>query len=91
MFTRLKDKSGIRRIGRWFGWLALAMVLLTLLTGYGITQWKVVDPLTLGFLSKAVSQRWHEAAGLLIVVFLGLHVGIAVWGRLIGAREGGDA
>jgi hypothetical protein len=87
MFTRPTDGRGIRRVGRWFGWLALALVLLTLLTGYGITQWKIVDPLTFGLLGKAVSQRWHETVGLLTVAFLSLHVGIALWWRLKGARK----
>lgn len=38
------------------------------MTGYGISQWKVVDPLTFGLLSKATSQRWHQSViGPLIV------------------------
>ena len=87
MFTRLKDKIGIRRIGRWFGWVALILILLTLLTGYGITQWKIVDSLTFGLLGKAVSQRWHESVGLLTALFLSLHVVIAVWLRARGVRK----
>ena len=87
MFARLKDKMGIRRIGRWFGWFALALILLTLLTGYGVTQWKIVGTLTFGLLGKAVSQRWHESVGLLTVLFLSLHVVIAVWLRARAARK----
>lgn len=87
MFAWLKDKGRIRRIGRWFGWLALALVLLTLLTGYGIIQFRVVGPLTLGLLGKAFSQRWHELTGVLILVFLIPHVGIALWWRYKGARD----
>ena len=87
MFTRLKDKMGIRRIGRWFGWFALLLILLTLLTGYGITQWKIVDTLTFGLLGKAASQRWHESVGLLAALLLSLHILIAVWLRTRGARK----
>ena len=91
MVTRLKDKIGIRRLGRWLGWFALILILLTLLTGYGITQWKIVDSLTFGLLGKATSQRWHESVGLLTVLLLCLHVAIAVWLRTRAARKEGQA
>jgi cytochrome b561 len=84
MLTRVAGKTTIRRLGHWFGWLALAFLVLTLVTGYGITQFRVVDPLTFGVVGKAVSQRWHETVALLIVVFLALHVSIALWWRLRG-------
>ena len=87
MFVWVKDKRRIRRIGRWFGWLSLALVLLTVLTGYGITKFRVVDPLTAGILGKAVSQRWHETVGLLVLAALALHVGIALWSRWKGAQD----
>ncbi|MGA3056691.1 MAG: hypothetical protein ABSE70_01445 [Candidatus Limnocylindrales bacterium] len=87
MVVWLRDKRRIRRVGRWFGWLSLALVLLTTLTGYGITQFRVVDPLTAGLVGKAVSQRWHESVGLLVLAALAVHVGIALWWRLRGARD----
>ena len=87
MSVWLGDKRRIRRIGRWFGWLALLLVLLSILTGYGITQFRVVDPLTAGFLGKAVSQRWHGFFGPLVLVALAVHVGIALWWRWKGARD----
>ena len=87
MFASLKDKRTIRRIGRWFGWISLALVLLTILTGYGITQFRIVGPLTANFLGKAVSQHWHESLGLLVLAALALHVGIALWWRWKGARD----
>jgi Ni,Fe-hydrogenase I cytochrome b subunit len=86
MFGWLKDNRRTRRIGHWFGWLALVLVLLTLLTGYGITQFRVVGSLTFGFFGKAFSQHWHESAGVLVVVFLIPHVGIALWWRCKGAQ-----
>jgi thiosulfate reductase cytochrome b subunit len=75
----------VRRLGHWFGWLALALLVLAVLTGYGITQFRIVDPLTFGILGKAVSQRWHETVAVLVVAFLAAHVGIALWWR----RRGG--
>lgn len=87
MFDRLKDKRSLRRLGRLFGWLALALVLLTMLTGYGITNFKIVDPLTAGLLGKAVSQRWHGFVAALVLAALAIHVGIALWWRWKGARD----
>jgi cytochrome b561 len=62
-------------------------MLLAVLTGYGITQYRVVDTLTLGLLNKAAALRWHEQVGLLVLLLLVPHVGISLWGRLrSGAR-----
>jgi hypothetical protein len=87
MVDRLKDKHTLRWLGRLFGWLALALVLLSILTGFGITQWRVVDSLTAGLLGKALSQRWHGVIGPLVLAALTLHVGIALWWRRKGARD----
>jgi hypothetical protein len=83
-------RGRIRRIGRWFGWIALALVLLTVLTGYGITEFRVVGQLTFGLLGKALSQRWHEYVGLLVVASLAVHVGIAMWWRVRGSHGPDD-
>lgn len=87
MLGWLTDKRRIRRIGHLFGWLALALLLLTILTGYGITQFRVVESLTAGLLGKAVSQRWHEYVGLLTLAALAVHLGIALWWRWKGGRD----
>jgi hypothetical protein len=77
----------IRSVGRWFGWLALAGVLLTVLTGYGITQFRIVDAITLGILGKAVSLRWHEYVGLFVLAALAVHVILALWARAHSPAE----
>ena len=82
MLIWLRNKNHIRAIGRLCGWVTMALVLLTLLTGYGITQFRIVDPLTLGMLTKAVAQRWHAYTDLPLVVFLVFHIGIALWWRM---------
>jgi cytochrome b561 len=81
-----------RRLGHLFGWLALAVLLLALLTGFGITRYQVVDTLTLGLLSKAASLRWHEQVGVLVALLLVPHVAISLWARLRGSpAPGGPA
>jgi thiosulfate reductase cytochrome b subunit len=82
----LRNKHHIRAIGRVCGWGTMALVLLTLLTGYGITQFRIVGPLTFGLLTKAAAQRWHAYTDLPLVVFLAVHVGIALWWRISASK-----
>jgi hypothetical protein len=49
-----------------------------------------VGQLTFGLLGKALSQRWHEYVGLLVVASLAVHVGIAMWWRVRGSRGPDD-
>ncbi len=82
MTISVAARRRIRAIGRVCGWLTMTLALVTLLTGYGITQFRIVDSSTFGILNKAVAQRLH---GYTDLPFLGLmlaHVGIALWWRL---------
>ncbi|VVB98436.1 Uncharacterised protein [uncultured archaeon] len=49
-------------------------VLLYLLTGLGITNYQLVEPLTLGLLGKALSQKIHSALLWPFVILLALHL-----------------
>ena len=86
MVQWLKHRRNIRRIGRWLGWAALALLAFTVLTGYGISQFRIVNSLTFGLLHKASSHRLHHYTDIPLAVFTLMHVSIAVWGRL-GARK----
>jgi hypothetical protein len=86
MVNWFRNKHHIRTIGRGCGWVAMGLVLLTLLTGYGITQFRIVGPLTLGVVNKAVAQRWHSYTDLPLVVFLAFHISIALWWRLSAGK-----
>jgi uncharacterized membrane protein len=82
---RSLSKQDVRRIGRWCGWAAAALLLITMITGYGISSFRVVTTLTFGILDKATSQRWHHYTDIPVLVFLSVHVVIALWLRL-GSR-----
>jgi uncharacterized membrane protein len=82
MTNRVSPRRRIRAIGRVCGWLTMALALVTLLTGYGITQYRIVDSLTFGILNKAMAQRWHAYTDVPFLAFMLVHVGIALWGRL---------
>jgi len=82
MTNRVSTRRRIRAIGRVCGWVTMALALVTLLTGYGITQYRVVDPLTFGILNKAMAQRWHAYTDVPFLVFMLSHVGIVLWWRM---------
>ena len=77
----------IRAIGRVCGWLALALVLLTLLTGYGIAEFRIVTPLTFNLLNKAAAQRLHAYTELPMLLLLSAHIVIAAGARRFGQKE----
>ena len=82
MTHRVSPRRRIRTLGRVCGWVTMALALVTLLTGYGITQYRIVDPLTLGILNKAMAQRLHAYIDVPFLVFMLAHVGIVLWWRM---------
>ena len=55
-------------------WSLLVVTLLFLLTGFGIEYSSIVAPMTLGFLGKAASFKWHEVLWIPFVILLAAHV-----------------
>jgi hypothetical protein len=56
----MDDKAILRLFKKAVAWLLLAVSLMFLLTGFGITSESLVEPLTAGLLTKALSIRVHE-------------------------------
>lgn len=79
----IRNRQNVRRISRWCGWAALVLMLFTALTGYGITQPRIVDGLTFGLLNKVAAHRLHHYTDIPLLVFALIHVSIAVWRRLV--------
>ena len=55
-------------------WSLLAVTVLYVLTGLGITQYRIVEPLTLGVLSKFLSLTIHDNLLIPFFVLLTLHI-----------------
>jgi dolichol kinase len=55
-------------------WLLLAALVLYLLTGFGITQFRVVENLTFGLLSKPLAFQIHDNLLIPFIVLLILHI-----------------
>ena len=58
--------------------LVTILIILYLLTGLGITNYQIVEPLTLGLLTKALSQKIHMALALPFIIVLALHIYFAL-------------
>ncbi|MFC1870901.1 hypothetical protein ACFLYF_00645 [Chloroflexota bacterium] len=61
-------------------WLLSISVVLLLVTGLGITNYSIVEGLTLGLLAKNLSHQIHTSPALWIsfLVILGLHVSLTL-------------
>ena len=55
-------------------WLLLAMVILYVITGFGITEYRAVELLTFGLLSKPLSFNIHNNLITPFIILLGLHI-----------------
>ena len=55
-------------------WLLLVVLVLYLLTGFGITEYRVVEHVTFGLLSKNLAFNIHNNLLIPFIVLLGLHI-----------------
>jgi thiosulfate reductase cytochrome b subunit len=66
--------SAMRLAYRAVHWLLMAVVILFLATGFGISEFRTVERLTLGLLTKQLAFRIHFELWLPLVVLLVMHV-----------------
>ena len=50
-------------------WLFVAVIILYGITGYGITQYRIVEPATLGLLTKTLAFKIHDNLLIQILFF----------------------
>ncbi len=55
-------------------WVLTALVIAYLITGFGITQYRIVEPLTFGLLTKSLAQRIHMNIEIPFIILLILHI-----------------
>ncbi|UCH50932.1 MAG: DUF4405 domain-containing protein [Chloroflexota bacterium] len=55
-------------------WLLLAVVILYVITGFGITEYRTVEHLTFGLLSKPLSFNIHNNLIIPFIILVGLHI-----------------
>ena len=62
------------KIKSWAKWLLLVVILAYIITGFGMTQFRIVEPLTLGLLSKNLAFKIHHTLIIPLIVLLIIHI-----------------
>jgi len=55
-------------------WLLLVVTVLFLITGFGISEFRVIETMTLGWLTKSWALKLHDNLWIPFVVLLILHL-----------------
>jgi cytochrome b subunit of formate dehydrogenase len=76
------------RYGKWLEkairWLLLVAIIFYMITGFGITEFRTVEDLTFGLLTKSLAFKIHEALWLPFIVLMLLHILLPVVLRHLG-------
>jgi hypothetical protein len=54
--------------------LLILIIILFIVTGFGITNFRIIESLTLGLLSKPVSYQLHTSLIIPFIILLTLHI-----------------
>jgi hypothetical protein len=57
-------------------WLLTVVVIVYLITGFGITEYRIVESLTFGLLTKSLAQKIHLNLEIPFIILLVLHIWI---------------
>ena len=67
-------------------WLLAVLVILYLVTGFGITEFRAVETLTFGLLTKSLAFKIHNNLWIPFIILLVLHIFLS----LIKRRKGNE-
>jgi len=57
-------------------WLLTVVIIVYLITGFGITEYRIVEPLTFGLLTKNLAHKIHTSLEIPLIILLILHVSL---------------
>ena len=55
-------------------WLLIAVIVVYLITGFGMTEYRIVEPLTFGLLTKLLAFKIHTVLWMPFLILLILHI-----------------
>jgi len=55
-------------------WLLTVLVIIYLITGFGITEYRIVERLTFGLLTKSLAHQIHIGLVIPFIILLILHI-----------------
>jgi cytochrome b subunit of formate dehydrogenase len=64
----------MRLFSRITHWLLVAVLILYGISGLGITQFRIVEAVTFGMLSKELAFRMHDMLWIPFMILLALHI-----------------
>ena len=67
--------KSIKRIVRWS---LITALLLYAISGFGITEYRIVEPLTFGLLTKPLAFKLHDYIFIPFGILLALHIFLAL-------------
>lgn len=74
-------KEEISRRKKQVAYGLLTVVMLYIISGFGITSWQIVEPLTLGLLTKSLAFKIHNWLLFPFIILIIAHVFLAVKAR----------
>jgi thiosulfate reductase cytochrome b subunit len=77
----MNTKKALERVQRLCGWLALVLIALLVISGYGwdIRTSDLVSHLTAGLLNRVTAADLHQALIIPLLTFLACHVVLSLW------------
>ena len=70
----MKNIAGLDFIKIVVHWLLIIVTVLYLVTGFGITEFRIVETFTFGLLTKSLAFRLHDNLLIPFVILLILHI-----------------
>ena len=70
----IDNMTYVRLIEKTVRWLLLVGIIIYVVTGYGITEFRIVEQLTFGLLTKPLAFKIHDALAIPFVTLLLLHI-----------------
>jgi len=89
------EENSLRIIKKTISWLLLVVTAVYIMTGFGITEYRIVEPLTLGLLSRTLSFKVHLNLEIPFMILLLLHISFGpidrIYRRLTGRKHREDS
>ena len=71
-------------------WLLTVLVIIYLITGFGITEYRIVEPLTFGLLTKSLALKIHINLEIPFIILLILHIWLLPLSKFFRSKKLGN-
>jgi cytochrome b subunit of formate dehydrogenase len=76
-----------RLMRRTIHWILTALVIIYLITGFGITEYGIIEPLTFGLLTKSLAHRIHMSLEIPFIILVVLHIWLLPLFRYLKSKK----